>query len=131
MPHTYLQAQLYGLTGQVRKAAKVFQCVIDEKPDRAMAVFSALHIAAQFEADKKPFEARLQRFLRLKRYRPYYVDLYYGLGALEEKAEDTTAARAAYRQAVKSKAFYQKSKGLSYARLMDFAFGENRFSRSY
>lgn len=131
--YTYLQAQLYGSMGQRHKSSKVFGVVVDMKPDKTTEVFSCLHRAANFrpgDGNRRSLEGSLKRFLKLKRYWLYYADIYRGLGALEEALKDTTAALAAYEQAVESKAFYKKDKGLAYVRLMDFSFGGHDFSKS-
>lgn len=99
---SFLQAQLYQQTGDIRAAYKAYSELIKQNPPFAMAFNATINRAGLFIGNMQSTRKELHKMIRNYNHKDYLDQLYYTIGKSYLHEKDTAKALDYYRQAVES-----------------------------
>jgi tetratricopeptide (TPR) repeat protein len=128
--YTFILAQLYKQTGQLKKATEMYTRVIRKNPPYEMAFNAQINLASVAESgsrDNKSIKERLRKMLKNDKNKDYQDQIYYALGNIEMKEGNSDKALEYYKQSVKVSVNNNPQKALSCITLADYYYKQKNY----
>jgi tetratricopeptide (TPR) repeat protein len=128
--YTYILAQLYEFSGDIKKASSFYSKVIELNPAYEMLFNAKLARARLSGADSKGRTAarkELDKMLEDEKNKEYQDQIYYTLGQLELSAGKKEAAIGFFKKSVSVSVGNNKQKALSHLALGELYFGDQNY----
>jgi tetratricopeptide (TPR) repeat protein len=133
--YTYLLAQVHSEAGSPQEAVKLFSKVIRKSSSYEMSFNARLQMASlSLTTGKgKDFKRQLIKMTKDEKNKDYLDQIYYSLGAIEQREGNIEKAIEYYTLSAKSSVSNNNQKGLSYLTLANYFFAKPnyRISQSY
>ncbi len=120
--YTYILAQIYERTGNLKKASEYYDKVIRMKPTYEMTFNATISKAMAYEkgfGQAKEIESQLLKMLKDDKNKDYKDQIYYALGNLAIKEGNTAKALERYKKSIESNTTNIDQKNKSYLTIAD------------
>ncbi len=128
--YTYILAQLYQQTEQLKKATEMYMRVIRKNPPYEMTFNARINLASSVEAGSKNnryIKDQLKKMLRNDKNKEYQDQIYFALGNIEMKEGNRDKAIENYKQSVKVSTNNNAQKALSCLTLADLYYVDKNY----
>lgn len=132
--YQYVQAQLYVLQGDMKKALEKFEIIAQESPDFEMAFRAKMARAQYFDPNiqnKTQEISRLEKFLYKDKYYDLHDHIYHAMGKITEKSGEKKEAEHYYQKALEqNNSGVSDAKGNIYKSLGDVFFSDLQYAKA-